>query len=140
MMQFTERAFLNKCTQDVINKLNDLGYIDSGSDIVADHFNCIYISEGKYYKMYSTSCPSRGVPVHNCGDNEDLFFAIAYLRKDSDVNQWFVMDVEIYSDINKDDWFLSTDINGHKHIGTQIEPFYCHKATVKEIIQHFKNN
>lgn len=47
---------------------------------------------------------------------------------------------EAYANINAGDWFIATDRNGGKHIGTQIEPIYCHKATVKEIIEHFKIN
>ena len=74
----------------------------------------------------------------DCGTNEELFIAIASLRDDTDVNQWFVMDVEEYMDINQGDWFLATDRNKGKHIGTQIDPMYCHKATVEEIIEHFK--
>ena len=39
------------------------------------------------------------------------------------------------SDINKGDWFKSTDVNGKYHVGTKIDPLYCHKATVSEIIE-----
>lgn len=48
------------------------------------------------------------------------------------------MDVEEYMDINQGDWFIATDRNKGKHIGTQIDPMYCHKATVEEIIEYFK--
>ena len=73
----------------------------------------------------------------NCGTNEELFLAIAALRNDSDRFQWFVMDAEIYTEISKGDWFVATDIKGGKHVGTQIDPLYCHKATVEELIKHF---
>lgn len=76
-------------------------------------------------------------PYIDCGTNEELFIAIASLRNDTDVNQWFVMDVEIYMGINQGDWFIATDRNKGKHIGTQIGPMYCHKATIEEIIEHF---
>lgn len=29
-------------------------------------------------------------------------------------------------------------LEGGKHIGTQIDPMYCHKATVSELIEYFK--
>ena len=74
-----------------------------------------------------------------CGTNEELFLAIAALRDDSDKHQWFVMDAEIYTEISKGDWFIATDIKGGKHVGTQIDPLYCHKATVEELIEHFKS-
>ena len=47
------------------------------------------------------------------------------------------MDAEIYTEISKGDWFVATDIKGGKHVGTQIDPLYCHKATVEELIKHF---
>lgn len=48
------------------------------------------------------------------------------------------MDVEVYVDIPKGTWFKATNTDGGKHIGTQIDPVYCHKATVDEIIEKFK--
>lgn len=66
-----------------------------------------------------------------------FFCAIAVLRDDSDVNQLFVMDVEIYTDFPQGSWFMATDRSGGRHVGTQIEPLYCHKATVEELIEHF---
>lgn len=74
----------------------------------------------------------------DCGDNEELFLSIASLRDDTDKYQWFIMDVEIYVYIPKGTWFQSTDRNGGRHVGTQIESLYCHKATVEELIEHFK--
>ena len=48
------------------------------------------------------------------------------------------MDCDVYLQIDKGDWFIATDRDKGKHIGTQIDPIYCHKATVEEIIEHFK--
>ena len=53
-------------------------------------------------------------------------------------SQWFIMDIEAYLNIHVGDWFIATDRIGGKHVGTQIEPLYCHKATVQELIEHFK--
>ena len=75
----------------------------------------------------------------DCGTNEDLFFALAALRDDTDINQWFIMDVSPYLNIESGEWFMATDISGGRHVGTQIEPFYCHKATVNELIKKFNN-
>lgn len=33
---------------------------------------------------------------------------------------------------------LYAKANGGRHIGTQIDPLYCHKASVDELIEHFK--
>ena len=75
----------------------------------------------------------------DCGTNEELFLALASLRDDTDVDQCFVVDVEVYQNLSKGDWFKATDINGPYHVGTKIYPLYCHKATVEELIEHFKD-
>lgn len=59
----------------------------------------------------------------DCGDNEELFIALATLRDDTDKNQWFVVDniwVKCYNDTP--DKYIQ--LNGHK-------------ATPEEIIKHF---
>ena len=33
-----------------------------------------------------------------------------------------------------------TNIDGKYHIGTKIDPFYCHKMTKEEIINYFNKN
>lgn len=75
----------------------------------------------------------------DCGENKDLFLAIAALRDDTDENQWFIVDIDVYLNLNKGDWFKATNINGQYHVGTKIDPLYCHKATVEELIEYFKN-
>lgn len=62
-------------------------------------------------------------PRIDCGDNEELFIALAALRDDTAKNQWFVVDnilVKCYNDIP--DKYIQ--LNGHK-------------ATPEEIIKHF---
>lgn len=76
----------------------------------------------------------------DCGENKDLFLAIAALRDDTDNGQWFIMDVEVYLEISKGDWFKATDEEGQYHIGTKIDPMYCHKATIEELVKHFQKN
>ena len=145
-------AFIQPCiiknTPERRAKLELLGVIYDG--YYGQNNDFIVVDYGPYNNKYDTvnTLPSN-VSCHtydgyktfdymDCGDNEDLFFALTTLRDDTDVNQWFVMDVEEYMDINQGDWFLATDRNKGKHIGTQIDPMYCHKATVEEIIEHFK--
>ena len=147
-------AYIQPCiiknTPERRAKLELLGVIYDG--YYGQNNDFIVVDYGPYNNKYDTvnTLPSN-VSYHtydgyktfdymDCGDNEDLFFALTTLRDDTDVNQWFVMDVEEYMDINQGDWFLATDRNKGKHIGTQIDPMYCHKATVEEIIEHFKKD
>lgn len=74
----------------------------------------------------------------HCGTNEALFLAIAALRDDTDDSQWFVYPPENI-------WFIcdDDDINyARENIKDSVQAawFHCsHKATVKELIEHFKS-
>lgn len=73
----------------------------------------------------------------DCGTNEELFLAIAALRDDTDDSQWFVYPPENI-------WFIcdDDDINyARENIKDSVQAawFHCsHKATVEELIEHFK--
>ena len=58
----------------------------------------------------------------DCGTNEELFLALAALRNDTDKYQWFT---------DGDLWFKCGDEVCNE--GRKI-----HKATVDELIEHFK--
>ena len=152
-MSFTTRCFIRKNSKELQDKLADIGY-----DICrcvnftnAEWLDTLPINgtvHGKGYFDAEMELPdwtvekelnrfvSENTSYIDCGENEDLFLAIAALR-DDDINQWFVMDIEAYTNIHDGEWFVATDRIGGKHVGTQIEPLYCHKATVKELIEHF---
>lgn len=138
-MGFTTPCFIRKNTPELRKKLEELGYRLFGEELNEDL--CIFTSPecGLYnIEFLATFHIPKETDSIDCGTNEELFLAIAALRDDTDENQWFIMDVEIYVDIPKGTWFQSTDRNGGRHVGTQIEALYCHKATVEELIEHFK--
>ena len=69
----------------------------------------------------------------DCGMNEDLFLALAALRDDTDVNQWFT---------NGNTWkncmFHKADLDSwNRNFG--FGTTFVHKATAKELVEHFKN-
>ena len=140
---FTASCFIRKNTPELINKLIDLGYVKAlfDEEYTKSEAYGLIVDQGDIAPLEHGIQEMELMFTYNfvdCGDNEELFLALAALRDDSDVNQWFVMDVEEYVNINQGDWFLATDRNKGKHIGTQIDPMYCHKATVEELIEHFK--
>ena len=147
-MGFIQPCFIRKNTPELRKKLEELGYKpfgsvkyewDTGWGLSTDNRLGEFESFDNNGLENIIKCESPDYEDSiDCETNEDLFLALAALRDDTDVNQWFVMDVEEYMDINQGDWFLATDRNKGKHIGTQIDPMYCHKATVEEIIEHFK--
>lgn len=82
---------------------------------------------GNYWYHYIESCSKTFFETHiNCGTNEELFLAIAALRDDSDEEQWF--------NNNKKWRKLSKNIPWPQDSFT----LECHKATIKELINHFQ--
>lgn len=142
---FTSKCFIRKNTPELRKRLEELGYLPPSKLWYDENFAICTIcrdNRGGYFTFKIDddfeNIIKSSYPYIDCSDNEDLFLALAALRDDTDVNQWFVMDIEVYMDINQGDWFIATDRNKGKHIGTQIDPMYCHKATVEELVEHFK--
>jgi len=67
----------------------------------------------------------------DCGTNEELFLAIAALRDDTDKYQWFT---------DGDLWFKCGDEVCNETIEYYLNKYgrKIHKATVNELIEHFK--
>ncbi len=68
----------------------------------------------------------------DCGTNEELFLAIAALRNDTDKNQWFT---------DGDKWILCPEIKFSTYWvynDVDVNLDVIHKATVNELIEHFK--
>ena len=141
-MGFTTPCFIRKNTPEIRKKLVEFGYKDYGKLRFYGDPIIIYCDSNHFFTSPFVLKGEQYIGKYDnfidCGDNEELFLAIAALRDDTDIYQWFVMDIEEYIKINQGDWFLATDRNKGKHIGTQIDPMCCHKATVEEIIEHFK--
>lgn len=153
--KFTTPCFIRKNDPELRKKLEELGYkiINSGDTTLdahnfdgrghhkhIDEGTAIITSYGGYYGVVYVADDVTNKGRIDCGTNENLFLTLVELKKDTYEGQWFVMDVEVYVDIPKGTWFKATNRNGGRHIGTQIDPLHCHKATVEEIIEHFKNN
>ena len=154
-MSFTTRCFIRKNSKELQNKLADIGYsiCQCANFTNAEWLSTLpingtvhgkgYFDEEMEFNDWTVEKELNRFVIGNpkyvdCGENEELFLAIAALRDDSDIYQWFIIDIEAYLNIHVGDWFIATDRIGGKHVGTQIEPLYCHKATVEELINHFK--
>ena len=124
-MSFTQPCFIRKNTPELCQRLKELGYYqnflddNSGEWLAVNHGMFISINEG-----------FQNLPFDDidCDNNEELFLALAALRDNSDKNQWFIYD-EDTSFLQKGDWYMCS-LNHH------LSP--SHKATVGEIIKHFK--
>lgn len=131
---FTQSCFIRKNTSELRNKLEELGYTTStickGCNIATSYIL------GKYsiisdWQLNSTNPHITWNNGHriDCGTNEELFLAIAALRDDSDYMQWFTYGEK---------WFQNqqNDIEVIRY--GKDNPIIFYKATVEELIEHFK--
>jgi hypothetical protein len=150
-MGFTTSCFIRKNSEELQKKLSDMGYdicpcanfedavwLDTLPMNGTVHGVGYFDSEIEYtdctiekeLKRFISENPEK----IDCGINEDLFFAIAALRDDSDKNQWFV---------SYDGEYVLCDQSELKHVIDNDNSYeeYCvsdfHKATVEELIKHF---
>ena len=94
-MGFTTPCFIRKNTPELKKKLGDLGYKDYGNlrfygdpiIIYCDNnhfFTSPFVLEGEQYR-------GKYDKFIDCGDNEELFLAVAALSDDTDYMQWFMI-------------------------------------------------
>lgn len=137
-MGFTTSCFIRKNTLELRKRLEKLGYRLFGEELNEDL--CIFTSPecGLYNIEFFSNIPHpEETDSIDCGTNENLFLAISALRDDTDDSQWFVYPPENI-------WFICVDddINyARENIRESVQAawFHCsHKATVEELIEHFK--
>jgi len=129
-MGFTTSCFIRKNSKELQNKLADIGYkftcFPSGDALVTENERSLaYIEKLSNVPYYAIE--------EDCGTNEDLFLAIAALRDDSVIYQWFTdgekwVKSDIHNLIKLKEYFEEIGFDYHK----------THKATVEELINHFK--
>lgn len=124
---FTQSCFIRKNTPELRKKLEELGYTNTPNGR-GEWF--IPIEELKYLVTYPISGCYQGCNGYwyeddfDCGINEELFLALAALRDDTDNNQWFT-DGKLWEKSNN-------------YLPSHYMQLEGHKATVEEIIEHFK--
>ena len=146
-MGFTTPCFIRKNTPKLRKKLEKLGYRLFGEELNEDL--CIFTSPecGLYNIEFFSNIPHpEETDSIDCGTNEELFLAIATLRDDTNENQYFVADSPLsvsFDDIVGNDHYF-TEPKGSMFFwdiiwmhATIISGNY-HKATVEELIEHFK--
>ena len=124
---FTQPCFIRKNTSELRKKLEELGYNRHPS--YGDN-EYLYLNRG----FYHTSVVGYSEEIErmiDCGVNEELFLALAALRDDSDANQWLT-DGKIWGKFGEDLSLYPIQIINYLQLKG-------HKATVEELIEHFKN-
>ena len=145
-MSFTTRCFIRKNSKELQKKLAGIGYsiCRCVNFTNAEWLNTLTINgtvHGKGYfdeemEFHDWTVEKElnrfviGNPKYvDCGENEELFLAIAALRDDSDIHQLFTDGIR---------WELcGVDNASYDGFGNRYKSVF-HKATVEELINHFK--
>ena len=135
-MAFIQPCFIRKNTAELRRKLESLGYRKGGYPLPVGREDVydrdIHLYENSYHFRDSTLY---GITNNiDCGTNEELFIALASLRDDSDINQYFICD--------KVSFTLGKTYYPDDYLYYQYDEFFdkqnWHKATVEELIEYFK--
>ena len=141
-MGFTTPCFIRKNTPELRKKLEELGYKLNNGKWMGKYLAAFQIKETKEWRYVASpewdllNNPDIDASI-DCGTNVELFLAIASLRDDTNNNQLFTND--------KGDWGIYRDgsdggLSGMDFYGmpNDFEIDNYHKATVNELIEHFK--
>lgn len=151
-MAFIQPCFIRKNTSDLRKKLEELGYTNGAWE--NPHFEYPYLmcfpnrkfglfnGEGFYMTEDDYRCDGKRWTYNppkeyiDCGTNEELFLALAALRDDKPDYQWFLWKE------NDGKCHIESDDTWRKYIPNEKWEewwwFEVRKATVEEIIEHFK--
>ena len=145
-MTFIQPCFIRKNTPELRKKLEELGYEPCHRmTIYPNAYKNIAVCNFFGSRYYGVSDDEASRPgditdaiknrgMIDCGTNEDLFFALAALRDDSDINQYFICD--------KVSFTIGKTYYPDDYLYYQYDEFFdkqnWHKATVEELIEHFK--
>ena len=152
-MAFIQPCFIRKNSPELRKKLEELGYKpfgsvkyewDTGRGLSTDNRLGEFESFDNNGLENIIKCePPDYENSIDCGTNEELFFALAALRDDTNENQWFIAqrtmwdenyngEITVYYEENE--WLMW----GYYSLMEEI-PSDFRKATVEEIIAHFNH-
>ena len=143
---FTTPCFIRKNTPELRKKLEELGYKpfgsvkyewDTGWGLSTDNRLGEFESFDNNGLENIIKCESPDYEDSiDCGDNEELFIALAALRDDKPDYQWF-----LWED-NDGTYHTELEYSWRKYIPNEKWEewwwFEVRKATVEELIEHFK--
>lgn len=128
---FTTPCFVLKNTFQLRKKLEELGYYLHPECIDDDRGNYLFVNR-EYYLNRPLGYLEELSRSIDCGANEELFLSIASLRDDTDKYQWFT---------DGDKWIMCPEIKFSTYWAyndIDVNTDTIHKATVEELIEHFK--
>ena len=148
-MGFTTPAFIRRNTPELRKKLGKLGY-NHPTDAIEDERFCIATSSincnyhiiiKEAFDDTNPHCTWNCAGRIDCKDNEELFLAIVALRDDTNENQWFTDGKDWAYHPKTECCSPCTTIYktlAFDYIPKDVNLYHYHKATVEELIEHFK--
>lgn len=149
-MKFTTPCFVRvedaEKRDELLDWLQDIGYdlYQSARSLNYPILCCNMIDDepGNVYGEYAEELTGLcGIFAYDCGENIELFKALAAMNDENDREQWFINDA--YANIGCEMWHLCEESkfkhyyvdweDGETDIRSQFR-----KATVEEIVEHFK--
>ena len=163
-MGFLYKAFIRNNTPELRAKLEDLGYTNGAWETPRFHYPYLsiwpnpkfglfkgegfYITEDDYRLDGKVWEYKPKEDVIDYGDNEELFLALAALRDDTPINNFYWFNHRLVKceklepknlSFSTMRYLLKCRCVDDSFICFCTEESYLKKATVKEIIEHFKN-
>lgn len=128
-MGFTTPCLIYKNTLELQGKLKILGYVEHPTMMNVDISSQFLICNRGFFAGIPLGYKEEIDNAIDCETNENLFLAISALRDDTDKNQWFT-----------DGYHLEICPDEVAYINAWINKYESspHKATVEELIEHFK--
>lgn len=129
--QFTTPCFIRKNTPELRKNLEELGYKLNHGKWMGKYLATFRIMETKGWRYVASpewdlpNNPDLDISI-DCGVNERIFLAIAGLRSDSNIHQWFITPEGI--------WVYNKGYDSILEVSDKWR-----KASVEEIINHFKD-
>ena len=118
--EFDGADWLSVCTDSKMTySVHGIGYTEKEGEIYGD------ITQEEVFQYFLKTTTSI-----DCETNEELFLALAALRDDTNANQWLT-DGKIWGNFDEDSFLHPIQIINYLQSKG-------HKATVEEIMEHFK--
>lgn len=137
-MGFIQPCFIRKNSPELINELIDLGYVKALSDeeYTESEVYGLIVDQGDIVPLEHPLQEDELIFTYNfidCDDNEELFIALASMTD----NEHGLCDYYI---VTTDSNYTYTKGSIHRALplSSVIHPSFYRKATVEELIEHFK--
>lgn len=136
---FTQSCFIRKDTQELRDKLKEVG-LEPHPCIMPKACAFLFVNRG-FYSQNEIGYQEETERAIDCGENEELFLAIAALRDDTDKNQWFIYDSmdAVIESFRVYEWFICNEDKIEDMMFYDSHYLNTHKATVEELIEHFNH-